>query len=173
MVSTPSTSSAPDGPTQSSPLRSGGQFRTWFTNITEWIKGLSPAGQPYSTNWYVGPSKTDQVLALEDTWDVTAFACSREGRDVDMQINLTYQGPEISVPSHGDIVNVPIGQLNDNFAPRYMGSLTSGHTGPMATAVVYGSGSMTLCAVSPGTTITAGRVFTFQGMWRIAGTDRP
>ncbi|EMQ98337.1 hypothetical protein [Paeniglutamicibacter gangotriensis] len=161
----------PDSPTQASPMRKAGQFRGWFTTITDLLNAMSPTGKPYSTDWIAGPSKVDRVLALTADWQCTAFACSREGRDVDMQINLTYVGAPVSVPGNGNITNVIIGQVDEGFRPRYMGSLTTGHTGPLAAAAVHSGGEMALAAVAPGTTIAGGTAFTFQGMWRMASVD--
>ncbi|NKG22397.1 hypothetical protein [Paeniglutamicibacter terrestris] len=63
-MSTPAHSAAPDSPTAASPLRQGGGFFKWFSGIADWIRALSPAGEPYTTEWWAGPGKIDQVMDL-------------------------------------------------------------------------------------------------------------
>lgn len=162
----------PDSPTQASPMRKAGQFRGWFTTITDLLNAMSPTGKPYSTDWIAGPSKVDRVIALTSDWECTAFACSREGRDVDMQIALTYKGPPVTNPTNGNIGNVTIGTVHEDFRPRWMGSLSSGFTGMLASASVHSGGEMQLAAIAPGyADMSAGSTFTFQGMWRMASVD--
>lgn len=172
-MSQPNDSSAPVAPEQSSMLRPAGQFRYWFTSITEWIKALSPSGAPYSTDWYTTAS-VSQVLSLESDWIVTSFAASRCGFDVDIQMNVTYSGTaEIIVPITGNITNVPIGTLAEGFRPRLTASLTSGGVGRLASVAIGNSGSLQLAAVHAGANITNGDSFTFQGMFRTGFSDRP
>lgn len=169
-MSTPYTSAGPDGPTQSSPIRSEGQFRTWFTNITDWIKALAPAGAPYSTGW-ITTANASRVVTLESNWEITSFACSREARDVDMQMRVVYNGPTVDVPSNGDLGNILIGTVASGFRPRLLASLSSSYDGPMVSASISAAGNLELAAVAPGVAVAAGKSFTFQGMWRLPSTD--
>lgn len=170
-MSSPSDTSSPQAPIPSSPLRPGGTFAKWFQYITDWIAGMSPAGEPYSTNWIAGPEKVGQVISLGSNWDCDAFAISRDGKDIDMCLYLTYTGPPIGVPANGDIANTPIGVMVEGWLPRYRASLTSCHDGPLAAASVDFNGALSLNSVAPGTQIISGSKFSFQGMWRLKGID--
>lgn len=168
----PTTSGGPTGPEQSSPLRSGGQFRTWFTNITTWIRGLSPAGEMYSTGWFTTNKASEAFTMSSSDWTLTAFVASRDGFDVDVQMSVTWNGAPIIVPDGGDIQNIPIGTLIGQFKPRLLGSLNSAGGGPLAVAAVNNEGLVALAALSGGANIPTGTAFTFQGMYRGWSVDR-
>lgn len=171
-MSFPNDSSAPNSPEQSSMLRPAGQFRYWFTVINSWIRSLSPNGEPYTTDWYTTP-QLEQVLTLEPEWSISAFAASRSGFDIDIQMHIAYIGTEeIIVPTTGNISNAPIGTLADGFRPRLTAALESGAVGRLASVAIGSSGSMQLAAVHAGANIKNGDAFSFQGMYRAAFRDR-
>lgn len=171
-MSTPFNSAAPSGPTPASPMKQSGSFSNWLKGTSDWIEELSPAGQPYSTGWIAGPSNMASVLALTSDWECTAFAASRVGFDIDMQLALTYVGPPVAVPANGNIGNVTVGTVDQGFRPRWMGTLSSGFTGMLASASVHNGGEMQLAAIAPGyTSMDAGTTFTLQGHWRMATID--
>lgn len=170
-MSTPSETSAPQSPIPSSPLRPEGSFSKWFQYITSWIAGLSPAGEPYSTDWIAGPENIGQIISLSSNWSCDAFAASRNGKDIDLCVYLTYTGPTIGVPADGNIANTNIGTVSAGWLPRYRAALSSCHEGPLAAASIDFNGAFSINSVAPGMQFISGTKLSFQGMWRLNGPD--
>lgn len=172
-MSLPINSTAPQAPQPSSLLRPIQSISEWFRYITDWIKGMSPANaSAYNTGWWATSGVAEVITIDGSNWTVNAFAASRIGFDVDLQMQLTYTGPTVTVPSNGDISNVNIGTMANGFRPRFLASLTSATIGPGLMAGITTGGFLAVNWISPGTSFVAGTVITLQGMYRIPSGDR-
>lgn len=92
----------------------------------------------------------------------------RLGNLVDVRMQVTRNGPDISVPTHGDIPNMEVGQINTAHAPSFrQAGLTPNGSGRNASVYVARTGKLYLAAVSPGAPIRRGDVISASGTFFI------
>ena len=110
-MSTPLTSPAPDAPTGSSNPVS---LKSWFTKITDWITGLSPAGAAvYDTGWIT----TGVGVMVSSNWTLSSYVLRRVGHRVTGRLVLTFTGGPLSSDAGGDFANAAIGTLPSGWRP--------------------------------------------------------
>lgn len=77
-------------------------------------------------------------------------------------------GSSITVPADGNVNNTALAQMPAGFIPTSeprSQALASGSTGPNTSWVVSSTGAVTLCAVAPGATLSAGTQISCSGMY--------
>lgn len=87
-------------PTESSTAAPTGGFSSWFKNIGDWLKSISPAGATqYDTDWLT----TGLTITAGTDWTVNSYRMRRVGMIAYAKLTLTYTGAGITTNATGDV----------------------------------------------------------------------
>lgn len=158
---------SPSIPTESSTAAPAGGFSTWFKNIGDWIKTLSPTGATqYDTGW------VSSGLTITDgtDWAVSSYTVRRAGMVAYIRVTLTYTGADLATNAIGSfpvdylMCTLPAGWRPSETSPCYVSQ--NGLREWFGQATVNGSVYITHGLANQ--TLTSGTVITVRGMYFVA-----
>lgn len=153
------TSLSPTLPDESTTAVPAGGFSTWFKNISDWLKSLSPAGATqYDTGWV----NSGLAITPGTNWTLGNYRCRRIGKDIWAEVALTYGGTTITADATGNAGDVVMGTMPSGWRPT-AGSwrLNSGRQFISEWFGIVGpDGALVLSHGAPNATIPAGSVLT-------------
>lgn len=105
---------SPSIPTESSAAVPAGGFSTWFKNIGDWLKSMSPTGATqYDTDWVT----TGITMTPGPGFTIDSYRMRRIGKTVHARIAATYTGAGFNSNAFGNFTDLTVATLPTAWSP--------------------------------------------------------
>lgn len=152
---------SPSIPTESSTAAPAGGFSTWFKNIGDWIKSLSPSG---ATQYDTDAITSGLTVTAGTNWTLNSYKLRRIGKLVEGEVAVTYGGNTITADSVGNIGDITAASVPSSWAPASGNRPADVERGGVQQwfGRITSSGNLAVANGLPGLSLSSGQMLVFR-----------